>query len=155
MFSFFVASCISVKCSDVYPWQMSCNESNLSNREWAIANCQADNTWNQPCEVYDKVNCTGEKSFLRKQWCPNRKGKNYSIAVILSFLGGIFGLDRFYLGYPTIGFMKMFTFGFFFVGYVCDIILVTTQRVMPSNGMGFYVSQPFPILSMNPHHDLV
>lgn len=45
----------------------------------------------------------------------------------LSVFLGNFGIDRFYLGYPTIGFLKLITFGGFVVGNIADIILIATQ----------------------------
>lgn len=46
----------------------------------------------------------------------------------------MFGLDRFYLGYPAIGLLKLSTLGFCFIGHFCDIILIATQIVGPSDG---------------------
>ena len=150
---FFLSFSQSIECSEVYPWQMECLPSNYANKEWALLHCLPNNFWDQPCEVFDEIECTGNRTFTVKRWCPNSKGKNYSLAVILSFLGGIFGIDRFYLGYPSIGFMKMFTFGFFFVGYIVDIVLISTQRVVPKNGL--YISSPFPIIAKYSHPDIV
>ena len=39
-------------------------------------------------------------------------------ALALSVFFGMFGLDRFYLGYPAIGLAKMMTLGGFFIGQV-------------------------------------
>jgi TM2 domain-containing membrane protein YozV len=42
----------------------------------------------------------------------------------------MFGLDRFYLGYPAIGLLKLFTLGFVFIGQVsytqlhCELYLL-------------------------------
>lgn len=46
----------------------------------------------------------------------------------------MFGADRFYLGYPAIGLLKLCTLGFLFLGQFCDLILITTQIVGPSDG---------------------
>ena len=143
----------SIECSEVYSWQMECQPSNYRDKEWAFMHCLPNNLWNQPCEVFDEIRCTGNRTFTVQRWCPNVKGKSYTWAIIWSFFGGMFGIDRFYLGYLSIGFMKMFTFGFFFVGYIADIILISTQRVVPKNGI--YVPAPFPIISKYSHPDIV
>ncbi|EAY14438.1 TM2 domain containing protein [Trichomonas vaginalis G3] len=155
MFSIFVFHCQSTACKDSYPWQYSCVEGDVSNISWATNFCYANNTWIQNCTVYDTVECTGNRTFSRYQWCPNRKGKSYSLAVVLSCLGGLFGFDRFYLGYTSLGFIKFFTFGIFFVDYILDIILILTQYLQPADGNGYSVSAPFPIIGHGIKNNLI
>lgn len=50
----------------------------------------------------------------------------------------MFGIDRFYLGYPGIGLLKLCTMGFMFIGQLIDIILIATQIVGPADG-SYYV----------------
>lgn len=50
----------------------------------------------------------------------------------------MFGIDRFYLGYYAIGFLKFCTFGFLFIGQLVDIVLIATQIVGPADG-SYYV----------------
>lgn len=54
--------------------------------------------------------------------------------MLLSIFLGMFGADRFYLGYPGIGLLKLSTLGFLFLGQFCDIILIATQIVGPADG---------------------
>lgn len=46
----------------------------------------------------------------------------------------MFGADRFYLGYPALGLLKLSTLGFLFVGQFLDVILIATQVVGPADG---------------------
>lgn len=46
----------------------------------------------------------------------------------------MFGADRFYLGYPALGLLKLCTLGFLFLGQFCDVILIATQIVGPADG---------------------
>ena len=45
---------------------------------------------------------------------------------------GWLGIDRFYLGYPAAGLLKMLSFGGFFVGYIADVIMIALQILEPS-----------------------
>jgi TM2 domain-containing membrane protein YozV len=51
----------------------------------------------------------------------------------------MFGIDRFYLGYPAIGLLKLFTLGFMFIGQLIDIILIATQIVGPADGSEYVI----------------
>ena len=152
---FFLRLTNSAACTDVFTWQIQCEPPEYQNQTWVSDNCQPDKTWNQPCEVFPNVQCDGDRNFTRKQWCPYQKGKSYRIAILLSYLLGILGIDRFYLGYYSVGFMKLFTGGFFFVGFIVDAILITLQIVKPANGLGYYVTDPFPFYQHRTHHDVL
>lgn len=51
----------------------------------------------------------------------------------------MFGVDRFYLGYPGIGLLKLCTLGFMFLGQLIDIILIATQVVGPADGSAYVI----------------
>lgn len=51
----------------------------------------------------------------------------------------MFGVDRFYLGYPAIGLAKLCTLGFMFLGQLTDIILIATQYVNPADGSAYVI----------------
>jgi len=73
----------------------------------------------------------------------------------LSYFFGVFGIDRFYLGYLSLGVLKLFTGGFLLIGYIFDCMLITLQLVGPSDGSGYDVSSPFPYITNNQHHDIL
>lgn len=58
--------------------------------------------------------------------------------MLLSIFLGMFGVDRFYLGYPAIGLLKFCTLGFLFIGQLIDVVLIATQTVGPADG-SYYV----------------
>jgi TM2 domain-containing membrane protein YozV len=47
--------------------------------------------------------------------------------LIISFLGGYFGLDRFYQGEVALGVVKLITFGGFGVWYLVDVAIAAYQ----------------------------
>jgi len=65
----------------------------------------------------------------------NNVGEKYQIvALIMSALGGLFGLDRFYLGHRTLGLLKLFTFGGMFIWYFLDMALILLNVIKDNKG---------------------
>jgi TM2 domain-containing membrane protein YozV len=155
MLEFVIAVRASSNCSEVFAWQYACDEPELSDGNWSRDHCFPDNYWLQPCEVFPTVLCVGERNFTRRQWCPNHRGKHYGTAVLLSFFGGVLGLDRFYLGYHSFALVKLFTGGLFFFGYMLDFVLITLQILGPSDGSKYSAARPFPFLMLHAHRDVV
>jgi TM2 domain-containing membrane protein YozV len=60
--------------------------------------------------------------------------KDKNIALILSIFLGWLGADRFYLGRPIMGIIKLFTLGGFGILWLVDIIRIMTGRLKPKNG---------------------
>ena len=60
--------------------------------------------------------------------------KTFAVAILLAFFGG-FGLDRFYLGYTTLGLLKLFTLGGCLVWLVIDIFLIATRKLPDAKGL--------------------
>ena len=69
-------------------------------------------------------NETKTKYFTRDIDCKWTNGYHFDTALMLSIFLGMFGVDRFYLGYPAIGLLKFSTLGSFFLGHLLDIILI-------------------------------
>ena len=69
----------------------------------------------------------------------SRNGYSFETAMLLSIFLGMFGADRFYLGYPAIGLLKFCTLGFMFLGQLVDIILIATQVVGPADGSHYVI----------------
>ena len=44
--------------------------------------------------------------------------------LIISLFGGVLGIDRFYLGYPDLGVIKLLTCGGFYIWAIIDLFLV-------------------------------
>ena len=60
--------------------------------------------------------------------------RNWLVAVLLSLFLGTLGIDRFYLGYPVLGILKLITAGGCGVWWLIDLILIATGVVTDADG---------------------
>jgi hypothetical protein len=60
--------------------------------------------------------------------------KEWVVTVLLSYFLGAFGVDRFYLGYTTLGIIKLLTCGGCGVWSLIDFILVAFNKIPDKNG---------------------
>ena len=60
--------------------------------------------------------------------------KDWTTAMLLSWLLGGLGVDRFYLGYTGLGLLKLFTLGGCGIWSIIDAILVTMKNIPDSSG---------------------
>ncbi|XP_075215182.1 TM2 domain-containing protein 1 biscotti [Lycorma delicatula] len=102
--------------------------------------CTKENKAKVWCKAADGIICTetNNSTFRRDIPCKWTNGYSFETALLLSIFLGMFGADRFYLGYPAIGLLKFCTLGFMFLGQLIDVILIATQVVGPADG-SYYV----------------
>lgn len=60
--------------------------------------------------------------------------RHYLAVFFLSFLWGVFGVDRFYLGKVGTGLLKLLTFGGFGIWVAVDLILIMGGKVTDKQG---------------------
>jgi len=83
----------------------------------------------------------------RSQWLHSlkqnagRSEANWWTAFFLSLFLGFFGADRFYLGSPILGLLKLFTMGGFGLWWLCDLFLLFANKMRDDNGC--VVRRPF------------
>ena len=82
----------------------------------------------------------GGSVFWKDADCRWTNGYHFDTALLLSVFLGMFGADRFYLGYPALGLLKFSTLGFFFLGHLLDVILIATQVVGPADQSHYVIN---------------
>ncbi|XP_005110022.1 TM2 domain-containing protein CG10795 [Aplysia californica] len=129
------------KCTDLLVGQYLCSEPDIDPDTQQARGCTKESkqvlVW---CSVAPGVDCDGlylNGSFQQPVPCQWTNGHSFETALLLSVFLGMFGVDRFYLGYPAIGLVKFATLGFMFLGQLIDILLIATQVLTPSDGSAY------------------
>jgi TM2 domain/GYF domain 2 len=60
--------------------------------------------------------------------------KDWKVALLLSVLLGVFGVDRFYLGHSWLGLAKLLTIGGLGLWTMTDIVLIALRMVRDADG---------------------
>jgi TM2 domain-containing membrane protein YozV len=132
-------------CADLQMGQFKCTQPVIDDLKQNEINCTADNLVKVSCYPAENVTCNRKRfdgktiGFYKSVKCRYVTNYYYQTAVLLSIFFGIFGIDRFYLGYIAIGLLKFCTFGFMLIGYLFDMILIITQTLKPSDGSNYIV----------------
>ena len=93
-------------------------------------------------------NDASNTSFTRHIPCQWTNGYSYETTLLLSIFLGMFGADRFYLGYPGLGLLKFCTLGFLFFGQLIDVVLIAMQIVRPADGSNYVIKHFGPKLTI-------
>ncbi|XP_025111170.1 TM2 domain-containing protein CG10795-like [Pomacea canaliculata] len=132
---------IKRKCDDLMLGQYLCNEPEIDPDTQQARGCDETRRTKVTCELAPNVTCAGafNGTFQKSVACKWTNGHSFEKALLLSVFLGMFGIDRFYLGYPAIGLVKFATLGFLFLGQLVDILLIATQVVKPSDGSEYVI----------------
>uniref|UniRef100_A0A6A7FWS5 TM2 domain-containing protein CG10795-like n=1 Tax=Hirondellea gigas TaxID=1518452 RepID=A0A6A7FWS5_9CRUS len=130
-------------CSTLLPGQFLCLDRNIDPATQQPRNCNAQlHLANVTCQAAPGIIChsTQNSTFTGQIPCKPTNGYSFETALLLSVFLGMFGLDRFYLGYHAIGLAKLCTLGFLFLGQLIDVVLIATQTLGPADGSHYIIS---------------
>jgi len=136
----------TVDCaSELLPGQYLCTSLDIDAETQQLRGCKLSNGTGkapQQCFALPGIICnaTCNTTFTKYESCYWTNGYHFDTALLLSVFLGMFGIDRFYLGYPAIGLLKFSTLGFFFIGHLVDIILIASQTLGPADGSHYIMN---------------
>jgi len=139
-------------CNDLLIGQYKCSKPIIDNKTQEAVGCTKDGTAKVPCYPLSGIKCNektfdGETiGFEKKIPCRYTNSYSYVVAVALSLFLGWLGVDRFYLGYPALGLLKLCTFGICGIGALVDFMLIALQVVLPADGSNYVVDYYGPRL---------
>ncbi|CAF1007539.1 unnamed protein product [Brachionus calyciflorus] len=149
-------------CSLLLMGQYRCDSPKVDISKQNEVNCNQHGHVEVACYPVQNITCQGRIydgktiGFYKLLKCRYVTHYSYQTTVLFSIFLGIFGFDRFYLGYYSIGILKACTFGFLLIGYLVDMILIITQNLEPADGSKYIVDYYGQILHpMKILHNLV
>jgi hypothetical protein len=87
------------------------------------------------CQPLRGVECLGEKYWIAYDHRCFREGTfSYMTVLVCSMFFGTFGVDRYLLGYPLLGTIKLLTAGGLGFWWIVDVILVAIGFLKPNMG---------------------
>ncbi|ESP00659.1 hypothetical protein LOTGIDRAFT_157945 [Lottia gigantea] len=135
-----------IDCKDLLLGQYFCDDPVIDSETQQAKNCsEQTRTVQVACRPAPKIFCSGQLhngstvGFHKNISCKWVSGTSFETALLLSVFLGMFGVDRFYLGYPAIGLLKFGTLGFMFLGQLVDILLIATQTLKPADGSEYII----------------
>jgi len=134
--------------TQLLPGQYLCLQLHVDPQTQQPANCSREGKSRQVCTSAPGIVCkqSCNSTFVKEVDCEWTNGYSFDTALLLSVFLGMFGIDRFYLGYPAVGFLKFSTLGFFFIGHLVDVILISTQTLGPADNSSYIISYFGPVL---------
>ncbi|XP_037951193.1 TM2 domain-containing protein CG10795 [Teleopsis dalmanni] len=135
---------IPYDCNDLLMGQYLCPDparKYIDPETQQLIGCTKENKAKVWCVAVDGIECleTGNTTFTREMPCKWTNGYHLDTSLLLAVFLGMFGADRFYLGYPGIGLLKFCTLGGMFLGQLIDIVLIATQAVGPADGSAYVI----------------
>ncbi len=86
----------------------------------------------QKCSQCNSI-ALSEESYS-PDYDPNESDRDHLVTLLISFFGGGFGIDRFYLGYTVLGMLKFFSIGGLGIWWLIDLGLIAFNRLPDSDG---------------------
>lgn len=132
-------------CSSLLMGQYKCSPPSVNDLTQTAHDCQPNNRVKVACYPAANVTCESKRfdgatlGFSRYETCRYVTTYHYQTAVLLSVFLGVFGADRFYLGYVGMGVLKLCTCGFMLIGYLFDMLLIITQTLRPVDNSNYIV----------------
>lgn len=155
-----------INCRDLKIGQFYCPQPRINSTNQQPIGCRSDNLAPINCTLREGLICDDDdddsfedtmgeniRSYSARNVtlaipCQYTTNYSYEATLLLSIFLGMFGADRFYLGYPAIGLLKLCTLGFLFLGQFIDIILIAMQIIGPADGSAYIINYFGPKLTI-------
>ena len=150
MIAILIQCALAVNCTNLQDWELQCTIVNGTDVSKEVS-CGSTGYYDKICTPL--VSCEYPQEIVRRVKCGPNDGKKPGAALCLSIFLGFFGVDRFYLGYNTIGVFKLLTGGFFGLGWYLDIFLIALRLVGPARNFVYVYDSSKPFITRLPTAD--